>query len=271
MRGETDGVGTSADGVSAAVLPLRREPARPLPRPRQRRRLLSLLTAVPVLAAGVATLGSLGGHARATAGPPPVEADGQVGAVMLSDWVVRRDPGSQGTALGWASGGFSGTPVQVPSVVRPHPILGSAGARNYAGSVAWYRTRFEAARTGHYALRFESVNHHATVWVDGRHVGGHVGTYLPFELHFTATSGAHTVVVRVDWRSPALQSSEGFHRTWFNFGGINRPVSVRPLGPSQLFTPALQTRLEPTGAGQRALVTVSVVTHNSTAARRLAG
>jgi hypothetical protein len=268
MRGETDGVGTSADGVGAAVLPLRREPVRPLPRPR--RRLLSLLTAVPVLAAGVATLGTLGGsHPPAAAGPPPAESDGQVEAVVLRDWVVAPDPHDRGAALGWPSGGFAGQPVQVPSVVDPHPILGKAGARNYDGSVAWYRTRFEASRAGQYALRFESVNHRASVWVDGRRVGGHVGTYLPFEFHFGAGQGLHTVVARADWRSPALQSSEGFHRTWFNFGGINRAVTVRALGPSQLFGPALQTRLVGSGDGQRAQVAVSVVAHNTAAPRRL--
>jgi len=241
-----------------------------MPRPRPRRRLLSLLTAVPVLAAGVATLGNLGGgHGPAPAGPPPVEADGQVGAVTLRDWVARRDPTDRGASLGWTGGGFSGQPVQVPSVVDPHPILGAAGARNYSGSVAWYRTRFQATRGGQYALRFESVNYRASVWVDGRHVGGHVGTYLPFEFHFGAAPGLHTVVVRVDWRNPGLQSSQGFHRTWFNFGGINRPVTVRPLGPSQLFSPALQTRLESSGGARRAMVTVSVLVHNSAAARRL--
>ncbi len=35
---------------------------------------------------------------------------------------------------------------------------------------------------GRYALRFEPVNHEAEVWVDGKPVGEHVGTYLPFEI-----------------------------------------------------------------------------------------
>jgi hypothetical protein len=199
-----------------------------------------------------------------------VESDGQVGAVVLRDWAVRRDPGDRGLSRGWARGGFPANPVQVPSVVNPHPILGAPGDRNFKGSVAWYQTRFVASRLARYALRFESVNHQATVWVDGRLLGTHIGTYLPFEYHFPASRGPHTVVVRVDWRNPALQSSEGFHRTWFNYGGINRTVTIRPLGPSQLQNPALHTQLERQSDGSlQARVDVTVGVHNYAGARRL--
>jgi hypothetical protein len=236
-----------------------------------RRRTVGLLAALPIVVAGPAVLASLGGgHSPGVAGPPPVEADGQVGAVVLRDWALRRDPGNHGLALGWARGAFAGSPVSVPSVVNPHPILGAAGTRNFNGSVAWYRTRFSASKLAHYALRFESVNHEATVWVDGRRLGDHAGTYLPFEFHFLAARGVHTVVVRVDWRNPALQSSQGFHRTWFNYGGINRAVTVRALGPSQLLNPTLHTQLGPASDGSlSARVSVSVAVHNNARARRL--
>ena len=45
-------------------------------------------------------------------------------------------------------------------------------------------------------------------------------------------AGAHTIVVRVDWRDPERQAEEGFHRTWFNWGGLDGEVEVRPLGRS---------------------------------------
>ena len=48
------------------------------------------------------------------------------------------------------------------------------------------------------------------------------------------TGGAHTLVVRADWRDPAAMKADAWHRTWFNFGGINRPVSIRELGASEL-------------------------------------
>ena len=46
--------------------------------------------------------------------------------------------------------------------------------------------------------------------------------------------GTHTLVVRVDWRDPGAQSEQGFHRTWFNWGGLNGQVTMRPLGESEL-------------------------------------
>ena len=55
-------------------------------------------------------------------------------------------------------------------------------------------------RAGDYAIRFESVNHRASVWVDGRRVVRHTGAYLPFEARVRLSAGAHTLVVRADWR-----------------------------------------------------------------------
>jgi len=83
----------------------------------------------------------------------------------------------------------------------------------------------ETRRSSWYALRFESVNHHARVWVDGRLVRRHTGVYLPFDVRLRLGPGPHTLVVRADWRSPARMKATGWHRTWFNFGGINREVT----------------------------------------------
>ncbi len=97
------------------------------------------------------------------------------------------------------------------------------------------------------------------MWVDGRELGSHRGSYLPFELRAHLAAGTHTVVVRIDWRNPAQQSREGFHRTWFNWGGLDGEVDVRPIGESELSEPTLQTTLTPdTPAAAGATVRVSV-------------
>jgi hypothetical protein len=71
------------------------------------------------------------------------------------------------------------------------------------------------------------------------------------------------VVVRIDWRNVEQQSKEGFHRTWFNWGGLNGEVEVRAIGESELSRPTIQTTLEPAGSGPtRATVRVSVEVHN---------
>jgi len=78
-------------------------------------------------------------------------------------------------------------------------------------------------------------------------------------------------VVRIDWRDPAMQARAGFHRTWFNWGGLNGPVSVRAIGASELSEPTLQTTLsadEPDAPS--ATVRVSVRVRNNGPSRTIA-
>ena len=195
--------------------------------------------------------------------PPATAAIGE--RPLDGPWVVRGDRAGRGMALGWPSGGFSGRTVTVPFSPNARHVLGAAGTRSFEGSVAWYRTTIDVARDGDYAIRFDSVNHRATVWIDGRRVTHHVGTYLPFEARTRLTAGAHLLVVRADWRNPAAMKADAWHRTWFNFGGINRPVTIRPLGLSELDSPSIVTRLQ----GTAAVVDVSVRLSNRTAPRAL--
>ncbi len=198
----------------------------------------------PILALlliGQALAGSVAG-AEAPPGKPLIFA-GPGGRVALTRWTLRTDPADRGGSLGWARGGFAGRTVGVPNVVNAYQYTGPAGSRNYEGSVAWYRTSFHAPAAGTYALSFQSANFRATVWVDGHQLAIHSGSYLPFDARADLTAGAHTVVVRTDWRDPALQSRSGFHRTWFNWGGLDGEVEVRPIGESELSDPAIQTTL----------------------------
>ncbi|HEV2058905.1 MAG TPA: glycoside hydrolase family 2 TIM barrel-domain containing protein, partial [Solirubrobacteraceae bacterium] len=112
---------------------------------------------------------------------------------------------------------------------------------------------------GSYLLRFESVNHKATVWIDGEPVGEHVGVYLPFEIDVDLDADReHTLVVRADWRDPEAMKAEGWHRAWFNFGGINREVTIRPAPDADIVSPTVVTRLD----GEDARVQVSAAVRN---------
>ncbi len=204
----------------------------------------------------------------AAAEAPPRQSlifEGAGGRTPLTQWTLRRDPANTGLAHGWARGGFSGSTVSVPNVVNATPYSGRAGGRNYMGSVAWYRTTFRAPATGRYDLDFYSANYRAEVFVDGKLLGTHRGSYLPFTMPTTLAAGAHVIVVRVDWRFPQRQAEEGFHRTWFNWGGLDGEVDVRPLGASELQGPTIETTL----AGAQANVKVSVQVHNYGAARSI--
>ncbi len=234
-----------------------------------RRTTLALLLACAALAAALTVL------AGSAAAPPlaPVSFEGPGGRMPLTRWTLRRDPTNRGLSQGWQRGGFAGATVTVPNVVSPAPYTGKAGAANYEGSVAWYRTSFNAPRQSVYALSFQSANYEASVWVDGHELGSHHGSYLPFEVRAQLAPGTHAVVVRLDWRDPDQQSREGFHRTWFNWGGLDGEVDVREVGESELSEPAIQTTLtggrESTPAATQASVKVSVELHNYGPSRTL--
>jgi Glycosyl hydrolases family 2, TIM barrel domain/Glycosyl hydrolases family 2/Glycosyl hydrolases family 2, sugar binding domain len=219
-------------------------------------------------------------RARAAQGQPPGE-EGPGGRTQLTRWTLARDPSNRGLARGWQRGRFAGAGVTVPNDVDPAQWSGRAGEANFNGSVAWYRTSFNAPNAGTYALEFQSANFQASVWVDGHALGSHRGTYLPFQLRHELAAGTHTVVVRVDWQDPIAQEHEGFHRTWFNWGGLNGNVYVRAVGESELSNPTIQTTLAgagsvapDTGAGEpsseQATVQVSVDVHNYGPARTIA-
>ena len=244
-----------------------------MPRPLKKQLFTTAVVAGVAFLAGVAAAQApqdvpqpAGGDA---AGGQPAIFEGPTGRVALTRWTLRRDPANRGLALGWAKGGFSGSGVSVPDDVSPAPFNGRGGVVNFEGSLAWYRTSFQASSAGVYALAFQSANFQAEVWVDGHRLGSHRGSYLPFEVRARLAAGIHTVVVRVDWRDPAAQSREGFHRTWFNWGGLNGEVDVRAIGESELSNPTVQTTLAAGATVAQAQVRVSVEVHNNGPARTL--
>jgi beta-glucuronidase len=220
-----------------------------------------LAAAMAVLALVAGAPGLQGGAERALPA-----ANGPGGERTLDEpWVVRGDRAERGERLGWSRGGFAGRTVRLPFSPNAAHVRGAAGERSFEGSVAWYRTTLAVARAGDYAIRFESINHRASVWVDGRRVARHTGTYLPFEARVRLAPGAHVLVVRADWRYPAAMKADAWHRTWFNFGGIDRPVSIRELGRSELDAPSIVTRLN----GTAAMVDVTVRVTNRSSARAI--
>jgi beta-galactosidase/beta-glucuronidase len=227
---------------------------------------LGILAACVAVALGVLGLvaGAIGEQRGPTSAVPPATA--AAGEQTLDGpWVVRGDHADRGLALGWADGSFSGRTETVPFAPNARHVRGAAGTQSFEGSIAWYRTTIDAPHDGAYAIRFDSVNHLARVWIDGRQVTHHTGVYLPFEARAHLTAGPHTLVVRADWRNPAAMKADAWHRTWFNFGGINRPVTIRPLGRSELDAPSIVTHLD----GTAAVVDVTVRVANRAGPRAL--
>jgi hypothetical protein len=206
---------------------------------------VAVVTALLVGGAGAAVV--LGAGAQRPTGEalvPPAARGGPDGRLAVAGpWVMADDPSDSGEREGWAGGGFAGSLTTVPRVANAAKVTGATGFAAWRGGITWYRTTLTAPKTGSYALRFESVHHIATVWLDGRRIATHTGAYLPFEVSLRLRGGIeHRLVVRADYRYPTRQKRTGWHRTWFNYGGINREVTLRPLARSVVEAPAVVTR-----------------------------
>ena len=181
-------------------------------------------------------------------------------------WRFKRDRDDVGLDKGYQAGNFGGDLVRLPFVPDATKIRGQRGVATFNGTIGWYRTSIEVPTDGRYAIRFESVNHKAQVFIDGHLAGRHTGEYLPFDVRSFLRAGVpHTIVLRADWRGPNAMKRDGWHRLWFNFGGINRGVSIRRIGPSEILYPVLQTRL----SGGVARVSANVHLRNNGDARVL--
>src|SRR3954466_12971258 len=158
-----------------------------------------------LLAGGVLLATAAGGDAP----PPPPKAPADSGPRIV-DW------------------SYAGRPVTVPYAPRAP----------YRGSVGRFRATLLPGRPGRYEVRFGSVNYTATVRVDGHRVCSHAGAYVPFACPLRSATGAPArLTMRVDWRDPARMKRESFDRAWFNWGGIEWPVRLARLGPSELAAP----------------------------------
>jgi hypothetical protein len=204
--------------------------------------LVTVSSASPDASAGTVVLGPHGA-------PPLIYAGPGDRAQLSGLWRFKRDRDDVGLDKGYAAGKFSGDLVHVPFVPDATRISGRRGITTFRGTVGWYRTTIQVPTDGLYTIRFESINHKAQVFVDGKLLRTHTGEYLPFELRTPLKAGVrHSLVVRADWRGPYAKKRDGWHRLWFNFGGINRGVTIRRIGASELVHPELQTRLDATGA-----------------------
>jgi beta-glucuronidase len=161
--------------------------------------------------------------------------DGSTESYLLGgEWLYQADRGDVGIANGWwrdtaVTAGW--TPVTVPNAYNAGD-LSVAGMTGYAG---WYRKDFLLPRLRgdvHWILRFENVYYRATVWLNGREIGAHVGGYLPFELDLNGLrTGTNRLIVRVDnTRTLAdLPPATGASGGWWNYGGLLQEVYLRAV------------------------------------------
>jgi beta-glucuronidase len=242
-----------------------------------------LLARSLVLSAVLAFATSAVARAQGPAYPaqPPAKgalyADGQSGRYLLGGtWLYRADRADVGQAQSWwadvaATDGWSTTTV--PNAYN----AGDLSSSSMAGYVGWYRKDFTLpsgafpsyvhAGQQHWIVRFESVDYRATVWLNGRRLGGHVGEALPFELDLTGLRpGVNRLIVRVDNRRTQSDLPPGPGGLWWNYGGLLREVYLRAVASVDLEQVLVRPQLPcPTCA---ATVQEQVLVRNLTAARQ---
>ena len=162
--------------------------------------------------------------------------EGQAGRLLMAGaWYFRLDDARTGrfqrqrSLRGWSR------------VSVPHNWNANDTTLNKS-SVGWYRKEFrlsaaQAQKGTAWKLRFESANHTAIVYLNGREIGRHTGGYLPWEVDAKPKRGRNRLVVRVStlrgandlthWR---VARFNGYGTGgWWNFGGLLREVYLRPV------------------------------------------
>jgi beta-glucuronidase len=186
----------------------------------------------------------------------PVPGEGNSGGENTSlngRWLFRLD--SDSPSAGWRE-------VRVPHTWQVEPE--NVGYRG----VAWYRRSFdvpEAWRDRAVRVEFEAVFHTATVWVNGKEAGRHVGKgYTAFTLdiaHLLSYGAANLLLVKVDNAFDDSMLPRGRSSDWAHDGGIYRPVRLLVTPP--VFIESIAVDAEPDLSAGSASIGVSVVVRST--------
>jgi beta-galactosidase len=146
--------------------------------------------------------------------------------------------------------------VTLPHSARIEALVtGPTGSREAQWQgVCWYRRRLhlESGAAGREVLlHFEGAMNVADVWLDGEHVGGHLGGYLPFVLDLSdrvRPGRDHMLAVRLDNRDNPITGPKPLAQLDFNsYHGLYRPVHLIQKDRLSITDPMLADR--PGGGG----------------------
>ena len=106
----------------------------------------------------------------------------------------------------------------------------------YEGTV-WFKTSFSAVpmQDIRSLLYFGAVNYDCHVYLNGHHVGRHIGGFTPFNYDVSdlIVEGENTLIVKVDNKRHAEDVPTQIF-DWWNYGGITRDVKLVKVTPVYL-------------------------------------
>lgn len=154
-------------------------------------------------------------------------------------WMFRLDYKNEGIESNWHQGVPETRPIAVPASYND--LYTEQEIRDFVGD-AWYEKTFSFHPEGErLVLRFGSVTHRATVWLNDHELGGHEGGFLPFEFDVTSLlkHGMNRLVVKVNNELSYHSLPVGVTQTkwngkkyhhpafdFFNYSGIHRSVLI---------------------------------------------
>lgn len=155
-------------------------------------------------------------------------------------WKFAFDPENKGTTENWSTGLKKAEWMPVPSSFND--LYAEKSHREYTG-IVWYEKELivpQEWKEKDLDLRFGSVTHQATVYINGIEAGRHAGGYTPFNIpiqELISFEQKNTVVVRVsnelsEMTLPAGSASKNLKgeqvtittTDFFNYSGIQRSV-----------------------------------------------
>ncbi|MFO7635629.1 MAG: beta-glucuronidase [Caldilinea sp.] len=185
-------------------------------------------------------------------------------------WDFCLDPDDVGVEAGWMNGLANPRQIAVPASWNEQ----FQDTHDYLGA-AWYLRRFYAPsgwRGQRIAVRVDSANYAAELWLNGQRLGDHEGGHLPFAFDVTdriAWDAPNLLAIRVDaeltsTRVPpgnvpgglgALMSNyPASSFDFFPFGGLQRPVILTAIPTTHITDVRVTTAID----GGDGLVTVTV-------------
>ncbi len=196
-----------------------------------------------------------------------------------SDWRFKRQSAPGGAVeaefVGAEKAGYDDSSwdnVWVPHTWDSTPDNPFATAGHFRG-IGWYRRSLDAPeswRGRRVWINFKAVFQIADVWVNGHHVGGHVGGYTGFALDITdflRLGDSNLVAVKAnDVLSPFIAPSNESNVAVY--GGIYRTVSLTVL--DSLHVRENGTWVTPEQSGKGAVIRIRTWVRNSSSASQTA-
>jgi len=178
-------------------------------------------------------------------------------------WNFKADPEAKGEKEKWFNELPEPITVAVPGSFNDQFFDGTL--RNHMGMV-WYQRDFELPgdfENKRLFLRFGGANYRAKVWLNGKVVGEHEGSYIAFEFEVTGIvnlEGPNRLTVRVDYLlswdtipqngvnvghwAPAGAKFPPMSADHFPYGGLIRPVVIYSTGASRISALFVDTNIE---------------------------